>query len=91
MKTRRTIPTLATLACGGLWALFVFLLFVLPWQVAQWEDAQAALPAAAVFLVRMGTFCQRFAFIFLPVLLLLTIGSIAWFALASKTTKKTPS
>ena len=55
MKTNgsKTLPTIASLLSGALWALFIYLIFVLPKQVAGWEDAGEALPAVTLFMIRI--------------------------------------
>lgn len=80
----RLLPAFASLVCGCLWALFIYLIFILPKQVAGWEDTGEALPAAMVFLIKLGTIGQRFAILVVPFLLLLTIGCIAWYFVASR-------
>ena len=89
MKTNgsKTLPTIASLLSGALWALFIYLIFVLPKQVAGWEDAGEALPAVTLFMIRIGTFCQRFCILVVPILVLLTVGCISWFFVASRSKK----
>lgn len=88
MRAQKTIAAILFSMSLALWAVMIYLVFVLPHQVEVWADTAQALPAATAFLISTGQLCQRFGLVLFPSLFLMTIGAAVWFIILSMTKRK---
>jgi len=88
VKAHKILSAILFFITLALWASFIYLTFVLPKRIAIWEAAGQTLPTVVIFVVNLSFLCQRIGLVIVPVLLLLSIGAVVWFLIASiKSTK----
>jgi type II secretory pathway component PulF len=89
MSKRGTTPLagVSLACCLSLFSGIVYLVYVVPRKEAAWAEAARELTAFEQSTVQLSNFCKQSGAVILPLILLLTIGCIAWLIIGLRKTQ----
>lgn len=73
MTRNRILSVLALFVCQMAWLGFAFLVFILPRFAKEWFESGKELPKPIVAVVNLSQFLQAFAWLLVPLLLVVTV------------------
>ena len=68
-----------------LWGATIYLVFLVPRMAGMWAATGEQVSAPVLVLLKVSHACRAVGFAVLPLLLLVTVGSVAWYASERRT------